>query len=189
MKKIVLMIAACGLSLASSVANASVTVDSTSFDRYDVANTDSAYTSISYGDAGLDRTFSEFLTFTSTLGGIYNIDASSASPFTKFTSGVLTSGGNTVATLSPVVQDETSYWRVTNVSLGAGQYTLTLDGMVSGSQSPGVLSGTISIRELASGAPEPATWAMMLLGFGVVGYAARKRRRQSARVRYHFAAA
>lgn len=38
---------------------------------------------------------------------------------------------------------------------------------------------TITISEAASGAvPEPATWAMMLIGFGAVGAAARYRRRK-----------
>lgn len=32
--------------------------------------------------------------------------------------------------------------------------------------------------------PEPATWAMMLVGFGLVGYGLRSRRRQSVRVTY-----
>ncbi|RIK47675.1 MAG: hypothetical protein DCC57_14050, partial [Chloroflexi bacterium] len=33
--------------------------------------------------------------------------------------------------------------------------------------------------------PEPATWAMMILGFGVIGAAIRRQRRQT--VRYSFA--
>jgi hypothetical protein len=52
----------------------------------------------------------------------------------------------------------------------AGAYTLTIDG-------PGsALLG-------AGGVPEPATWAMMILGFGVVGGAMR-RRRTTVRVAY-----
>lgn len=33
-----------------------------------------------------------------------------------------------------------------------------------------------------AGVPEPATWAMMLAGFGLVGFAARRRRQQTAHV-------
>lgn len=36
----------------------------------------------------------------------------------------------------------------------------------------------------ASAVPEPATWAMMLLGFGAMGAAMRSRRRQKVSVRY-----
>jgi hypothetical protein len=32
--------------------------------------------------------------------------------------------------------------------------------------------------------PEPATWAMMLLGFGALGGMLRRRERQSARIRF-----
>ena len=36
---------------------------------------------------------------------------------------------------------------------------------------------TFSIREIAQGVPEPATWAMMLIGFGAMGVSLRRRRR------------
>jgi hypothetical protein len=35
---------------------------------------------------------------------------------------------------------------------------------------------TIGIADVAGGVPEPATWAMMILGFGLVGATARRRR-------------
>jgi hypothetical protein len=34
--------------------------------------------------------------------------------------------------------------------------------------------------------PEPATWAMMLLGFGAIGFGMRRRRKETARVRFAF---
>ena len=42
------------------------------------------------------------------------------------------------------------------------------------------------IDEVAAAVPEPATWAIMLLGFGMIGSALR-RRRVTAKVRYNFA--
>lgn len=39
----------------------------------------------------------------------------------------------------------------------------------------------------APGVPEPATWAMMILGMGVAGAAMRRRSRQTSRVDYTFA--
>ena len=35
-----------------------------------------------------------------------------------------------------------------------------------------------------SAVPEPATWAMMIAGFGMIGFAARRRHRQTVRVTY-----
>lgn len=45
-------------------------------------------------------------------------------------------------------------------------------------------SNSFEFDNLASGAvPEPATWAMMILGFGVIGSAVRRRRSVTARLR------
>ncbi len=46
-------------------------------------------------------------------------------------------------------------------------------------------TGTNNFGSITFGAvPEPATWAMMLLGFGMIGVAARSRRRQKVQVTY-----
>jgi hypothetical protein len=42
-------------------------------------------------------------------------------------------------------------------------------------QNGGSFAGTVTI--LTAAVPEPATWAMMLLGFGAIGLSMRKRRR------------
>ena len=47
-------------------------------------------------------------------------------------------------------------------------------------------AGTVTISAVGA-VPEPATWAMMLLGFGVVGFALRRRRRQTTTVRFQMA--
>lgn len=41
----------------------------------------------------------------------------------------------------------------------------------------GFTSGTLTISQLVTAAPEPATWAMMIMGFGIVGVAMRRRRK------------
>lgn len=51
----------------------------------------------------------------------------------------------------------------------------------SGQGSEGFLSGSYTI---GTAVPEPATWAMMLVGFGMIGFGLRSRRRQSVRVTY-----
>ncbi|MDZ3833680.1 MAG: FxDxF family PEP-CTERM protein [Sphingopyxis sp.] len=61
--------------------------------------------------------------------------------------------------------------------LAAGTHTIT----VRGSSGPdGFYTGTASL----GGVPEPMTWAMMFLGFGLVGAGLRRRSKQIARVAY-----
>lgn len=54
--------------------------------------------------------------------------------------------------------------------VSAGEQTLTINGTSGGA---GSYSGT-----LAFAVPEPATWAMMISGFGIAGVAVRARRRK-----------
>lgn len=57
------------------------------------------------------------------------------------------------------------------VITGGVENTLTITGLGRGL---GTYSGTLTF--LPSAVPEPGTWAMMLLGFGAVGFALRRRR-------------
>ena len=41
---------------------------------------------------------------------------------------------------------------------------------------PGVLGGNLTITQVAAAVPEPASWALMLLGFGAIGVAMRRRK-------------
>ena len=71
----------------------------------------------------------------------------------------------------------------TGLSAGTYSKTLTLNGF---SAYPGLSNYnlapiTVSITALVTGGavggvPEPASWAMMLVGFGIVGITARRRR-------------
>ena len=68
-------------------------------------------------------------------------------------------------------------WQLDPVFLAAGPHTITVKGsIIAGPNAPGggAYSGTINV---APPVPEPATWAMMLLGFGAIGFAMRRRRR------------
>lgn len=48
----------------------------------------------------------------------------------------------------------------------------------------GLPGGVLTITPYAGPVPEPATWAMMVAGFGAVGYALRRREKVTAKVRF-----
>lgn len=51
-----------------------------------------------------------------------------------------------------------------------------------GSALPG--DATVGLDEISVAVPEPATWAMMIIGFAMIGFGLRGRRKQSVRVTY-----
>jgi hypothetical protein len=57
--------------------------------------------------------------------------------------------------------------------VGPGTFTLNIQG-TPGTQN-GSLSGNVAFTAAAA-VPEPGTWAMMLLGFGAIGFSMRRRR-------------
>ena len=64
-------------------------------------------------------------------------------------------------------------------SLAPGNYYLDLSGIGGGTAGYG---GNLSTTQVGA-VPEPATWAMILLGFAVVGFMAHRRRNQNAAFR------
>ena len=72
---------------------------------------------------------------------------------------------------------------LTNVPITAGvQNILSVEYL---SRGQGAFSGNLTFTPTAP-VPEPATWALMLLGFGAIGFAMRRRRKDAVRVRYAF---
>jgi hypothetical protein len=96
------------------------------------------------------------------------------------TSATLTGVSIGTINISKLLDDGTTeHWGLSNYGLEAGNYVLTLTGNNSG---VGSLAGTVSFAAV----PEPATWALMILGFGLVGGVLRRKERET-RVRYNFA--
>jgi hypothetical protein len=130
-------------------------------------------TVIGFTDANLSSpTFSENLILTNTLAGLYSITLTTSSPGVDFTSAILSGLGGPY-NLVEINDDGTNeFWRLANpITLDPSTYTLTINGT---NNSAGSLGGSITI---SSPIPEPGTWAMLLIGFGTVGYAIRRRRK------------
>ena len=129
-----------------------------------------AETTIGFTEAGLaNPTFTEWLTFTNDLAGVYALTLDTSSTGIDFTSAILTGPGGPYELVEEFDNGIAEFWNLSSLFLEAGTYTLTING---DNRSTGSLGGTVTINAV----PEPGTWAMMLLGFGAAGFAMRRRR-------------
>jgi len=187
MRKLVLgLVGAAALTFGAGAANATVTVDGgTTVSWSGPLNINSGtFATFGYNDTSTGTPFTEWLNFSNTLSGTYSITLSSITntlatniDFYNFNNncpscGIWLSGGSIVGALQLVpdidnVRFNEDYSLDTGV-LGAGSYQIKFVGYGTGS-----FGGAATFTAV----PEPATWAMMLLGFGVVGFAMRRRRR------------
>jgi len=119
-----------------------------------------------------------------TIASVTNNFADAASQITGFTGSVFRivgaiGGGDDVRVIGPVAATANCGANCQGFGgsavLTAGNYYLDLSGTGGGSAGYG---GTLSTS--VSAVPEPATWAMMLLGFASVGFMAYRRRTQNA---------
>ena len=114
------------------------------------------------------------------LGNFLSIDNlqarlySGAGPFVSTTQTPLIQAWSTAITVAPGITGESVV--ISPVVLDAGTYTLELRGNVNGSNG-GSYAGVLNLSPDVSPVPEPATLAMMLVGFGIVGSAGIARRR------------
>jgi PEP-CTERM motif-containing protein len=169
MRKLIIgLLGAAALTTATG-ASAAITLDACSMSCTGPV-TVGAMTTIGYSEAGLTNPFTEMLTFTNTLAGDYTISLDTSDRSVNFTSAVLFDGTNSFNLTSLFDNGTFELWGLGPQFFAAGQYTLTIMGS---NTNTGALGGTVTIQSV----PEPGTWAMMLLGFGAVGFAMRRKRR------------
>lgn len=121
---------------------------------------------------------------------ISNFQLSSPLGGENFGTGTATISGNTLTLTEGPTSTFLGTFALTNLVTNAGGFTadgtltsgaqdLYINGNVVGLQSG---SGTFSVTAAASAVPEAATWAMMIVGMGAVGFA--MRRQKVTRVSY-----
>ncbi|MBN8846508.1 MULTISPECIES: FxDxF family PEP-CTERM protein [unclassified Sphingomonas] len=80
--------------------------------------------------------------------------------------------------------DSTGWVELRHISQSLLAGTQTLSVSYKNAQAFSKYGGTLTFFPSAGGVPEPATWGLMILGFGAVGGAMRYRQRKAATVRF-----
>lgn len=129
-------------------------------------------------------------TFTFTTDSAMNISGTAGSHWLRDVGGT----GDIVSNLNfdSIVLDGTTVWsaaadntdmdedyNLASMLLLGGSHTLTVtyDIAAASTGTPAGYSGTLTLSPLSGAVPEPASWALMLGGFGLVGGTMRSRRR------------
>jgi hypothetical protein len=155
--------------------NANVQGNDTTSHRLDIYVTGEGYTAPSGATAAYISTFQ-----TSVLSNGWTIDETTwISPTNKTPLGA-GYDGTTLATahMTPSLISGTT--AVTGFDPGPGPYSISAQYTIitgSGAQGNGAANSVVNVLNAV---PEPATWALMIMGFGGVGSLARARRRQAA---------
>ncbi len=134
-------------------------------------------------NGGLSGVFTNVFTFVVTRTGVLSADFSNASTGNglasdiDFSSGVLT-GNNATINFTRLLGEPMStieVWGIDPTNIAAGTYTLTVSGRSFGTIA--TYAGNFNV----SAVPEPAAWALMMIGVGAIGGALRRRQRVSVR--------
>ena len=178
MRKVVLSLAAAAALTGASAANAAISIVGTSGTDITVGAPDNATipNTVNFDSVtNIATTLNPWFDFKNDQQGFYIFDLTSSTLYSTITlEKVLSTGGTVVVDqvtgttrhleLDSSVLDANAIYRFTY------SYTTPSGG--------GTVSGNASFYPGA--VPEPATWAMMLLGFGGIGMAMRRSRRRSS---------
>lgn len=136
--------------------------------------------------SGQTGDFSDTLAFTNDVAGVFNLHTTvqalaKIGSIVNFTTLTLTGPFsqnplNLLQSQYTTTLNGTTTYSADNVNLGVGTYFLILGGNAPAGTT---FQGQINFS-LANGVPEPATWGLMLLGFGLMGSSMRRRRARIA---------
>ena len=175
----------CALAIPSTAANATLTITSPTTPGVSVSSPNQVNTiewTFGFVDTNTNSPFSDTVSWINDLAGEYafrvitNASVADGPDDVDITAAFITGTGilspiNLLA--DPGNTDLTELFTLSGLGLTAGTFTLTVEG-TRGDGS--VFGGHVT----ADAIPEPGTWAMMLLGFGAMGIAMRRRRRPTA---------
>jgi hypothetical protein len=184
MRRLVLGVVAASVMALGSAANAAVTVTSStnltdpnpccgSAPLNSSVSTIDGTTTIEFGLNPTGNSFTSTFTFmTNEIAGTYNFFVGTSTGGTVFDN-VVVSGGTPGTTTTFAPPNSTVIQQFGIPLLANTAYTVTIGG--TSTRAAAGISGNLTIE--ANAVPEPATWAMMLLGFAGMGLVVSKRRR------------
>ena len=166
MRKLILGAVGVTALATASMANATITLGSCVSAAGVCSVTNGATQStIAFQDSNVPAgAYSGSIGFSNSLAGLYSIVVQSSTPgflISSVTLDGISYGGAPAAVVGPLTGN-----------LGVGSYTFAFSG-TSPTPNGGAVSGNITFNLIP--VPEPATWAMMLLGFAGIGIAMRRR--------------
>lgn len=154
------------------------------------ANSAYAYEGVQWLDlVGTGRSGAIGQTFATTVGTVYQLSFAYANnpDFTPASANVAVMGLTTLLAASITHADSTrttAGWTIYTGNFTADSANATLSFTdTSHNQNAGVYLDAVSVQALATAVPEPATWAMMIAGFGLIGGATRRNRTSRPLVR------
>jgi hypothetical protein len=154
----------------ASMASAAVTVTNTGGVTTTNTVNGATQSTVDWSANPVGTSFTGFIEFTNTLAGLYEITVGTSTP-----NGVITDASFTGLGGSPVIASMTAN-TTNNITLGpvsnvdAGDYRVSFGGTT---PTGGVATGNLTFQLIP--VPEPATWAMMLIGFAGIGMTLRRR--------------
>jgi len=169
---ILAILAGTALALGSTAASASETLTPINSTVLNAAGTSGPFGSVIINQSSFNDTFAFTLDNNVLLNGQVGTIQLANLLNINFTSIYIDSVTNAFTKTSSDPAAEV--WALVNpLTLGSGPHTLFVNGNLANGPGNASYSATLNIAPV----PEPATWAMMLLGFGAIGVAMRRRRR------------
>ena len=178
MRKVFIALAGAAALTFGSASQAAITVTSCTFSTSCAVDNQPSSSTIAFSEINLaSPSFTETVNFTNDVAGLYSITFGTSSPSVDILTAMLMGPGGTTFNLTgPTGTLPNKQYNLAQTFLPTGAFSFTTTGTHTAGQA-GSIAGTLSVN---SAVPEPATWGLMLLGFGGMGFSMRRNRRRTA---------